>query len=205
MYKNLISGLVICLMWASVSVAGKGLTFDDDNAGASRKKGVVVDFLVGEGLMNDNAAKRLSERHECPLNITKAPKYIEEKAEEDGFDIADIEELSLAGNRFSAVGAEFVLDYALTLPHLRVLDISCNYIRDSGTLRAKLAKLLREDTIQTVCIERNYIDTESWVKDFFEEYPDVPRKKLEWSKPSELSSCTCTCTCCDYGHSSDDF
>lgn len=166
MNRNLLGSVVSCFLMISGTPHAEAVRVDFNNL-------YLIDEQEAQSLSNKLAT--------CPLSVHGIPKRIAGR----NIDPKNVEELILFGNKFSMVGAQFILDYALeALPYLRILDLSACQIGNNSEHRNlfcnSLNALLQREKFEKIILTNNDIAEESWIENFFKQYKDAPRDKLEW-------------------------
>lgn len=135
--------------------------------------------LRGEGIADDEIANAI--RSPRPLSVSKAIAHIKEAYEED-----NIEVLDFRNNHITSIGARQILEFALTLPHLKKLNFHTNRIYDwrgqegFDEFEKALLSLLDQPTFEMLDIRTNGIANLMWFKSISAKTDNA--YKIRWSQ-----------------------
>lgn len=135
--------------------------------------------LRGEGIADDEIANAI--RSPRPLSVSRAIGHIKGVYKED-----DIEVLDFRNNHITSGGARKILEFALTLPHLKKLSFNTNRIYDwrgeevFDEFEKALLNLIDKPTFEVLDIRTNEIANLMWYKSISAKTENA--HKIRWAQ-----------------------
>jgi len=139
---------------------------------------VIVD-MRGFNIIDDSLAEAISPPR--PMSVSKALTFIKGKYKKE-----NIEELNFKNNYIEQGGAKAILEYALELPHLRLLNLEINrinYDTDSSeylSFETLLLQLLQKEEFEEIRLGDNGIASTAWYSIISQKLVGAYANKIKW-------------------------
>ena len=145
---------------------------------SSASYAILVD-MRGFNIIDDSLAEAISPPR--PMSVSKALTFIKGKYKKE-----NIEELNFKNNYIEQGGAKAILEYALELPHLRLLNLEINsidYDTDSSeylSFETLLLQLLQKKEFEEIRLGDNGIASTAWYSIISQKLVGAYANKIKW-------------------------